>query len=360
MIKHFLIVILFTPVLLFSQIDNETVYYGKDYFIIEGTIIPISEKESPYDRLPASYKDVVRKPVWDLSKSSAGLAIRFVTDSPYIKVKWEVLNNFSMNHMPDTGIKGVDLYYKNNNEWQYINTGRPQGFENHYTLIENMSKELKEFKIFLPLYDGVKNIEIGIDSSSRIEKAKKNEKQPIVFYGTSITQGGCASRPGMAHTNILSRKLDLDVVNFGFSGNGRMEQPIAELISNADAKLYIIECLPNMISPENITKRTIPLVNTIRKNNPFAPIVLIDLFKTPISILNSDSKRYTKAMDEALKSEFEKMIGLGYKNLYYIETPKIIDSENEGTVDAIHFTDLGFLRYADFLIDSLSNLELLD
>ena len=134
--------------------------------------------------------------MWDLSKSSAGLAIRFVTDSPYIKVKWEVLNNFSMNHMPDTGIKGVDLYYKNNNEWQYINTGRPQGFENHYTLIENMSNELKEFKIFLPLYDGVKNIEIGIDSSSRIEKAKKNEKQPIVFYGTSITQGGCASRPG--------------------------------------------------------------------------------------------------------------------------------------------------------------------
>ena len=118
MIKHFLIVVLFTPVLLFSQIDNETVYYGKDYFIIEGTIIPVSEKESPYDRLPVSYKDIVRKPVWDLSKSSAGLAIRFVTDSPYIKVKWEVLNNFSMNHMPDTGIKGVDLYYKNNNEWQ--------------------------------------------------------------------------------------------------------------------------------------------------------------------------------------------------------------------------------------------------
>jgi len=115
-----------------------------------------------------------------------------------------------------------------------------------------------------------------------------------------------------------------------------------------------------MISPENITKRTIPLVNTIRKNNPFAPIVLIDLFKTPISILNSDSKRYTKAMDEALKSEFEKMRNLGYKNLYYIETPKIIDSDNEGTVDAIHFTDLGFLRYADFLIDSLSKLELLD
>ena len=348
------------PIVLSSQLVEETVYYTKDHFLIEGTIVPVSEKESPYDRLPLSYKDIVRKPVWDLSKSSAGLSIRFVTNSPFIKVKWEVLNNFSMNHMPDTGIKGVDLYYKNNDEWQYINTGRPQGFKSQYKLIENMSNEMKEFKIFLPLYDGTKKIEIGIDSSSLIEKAKKSKKQPIVFYGTSITQGGCASRPGMAHTNIISRKLDLEVVNFGFSGNGRMEQPIAKLISNIDAKLYVIECLPNMISPENINKRTIPLVNTIRNNNPFAPIVLIDLFKTPISILNNKSRTDSKAMDDALKSEFEKMIDLGYKNLYYIETPKIIDSDNEGTVDAIHFTDLGFLRYADFLIDSLSKLDLLD
>ena len=101
-------------------------------------------------------------------------ALSKIADSPYIKVKWEVLNNFSMNHMPDTGVKGVDLYYKNNSEWQYINTGRPQGFKNQYTLIENMSNELKEFKIFLPLYDSVKNIEIGIDSSSSIEKAINN------------------------------------------------------------------------------------------------------------------------------------------------------------------------------------------
>ena len=358
--KRLLTLIFFLPFLCYTQHSGGTTYYGKDYFLIEGTIVPDTLKESPYDRLPMSYKAYVRKPVWDLSKSSAGLSIRFVTNTSNLKVKWEVLNDFSMDHMPDTGIKGVDLYYKNGTEWQYINTGRPQGLQNEYTLIENMDEEMREFRLFLPLYDGVKNIEIGIDSLSIIKKAEENKNKPIVFYGTSITQGGCASRPGMVHTNIISRKLDLDVVNLGFSGNGRMEEPIAKLISTADPMLYVIECMPNMISPENITNRTIPLVNTIRENNPDAPIIFVDLFKSPLSVLNEKVKNENSAMDAALKTEFDKMIENGYKNMYYIETSKIIDSDSEGTVDAIHFTDLGFLRYADFLIAYFKENDLLD
>ena len=120
-----------------------------------------------------------------------------------------------------------------------------------------MSKELREFKIFLPLYDGIENIEVGINSESFIKKPKKNHKKPIIFYGTSITQGACASRPGMAHTNIISRKLDIDCINFGFSGNGRMEQPIAELISMSDPLFYVIECMPNMYPAKNVTTKTI-------------------------------------------------------------------------------------------------------
>ncbi|MFZ8960452.1 MAG: SGNH/GDSL hydrolase family protein [Flavobacteriaceae bacterium] len=342
-----------------SQETNQTEFYGKEHFLIEGTIVPDHLKESPYDRLPVSYKEIVRTPVWDLSKSSAGISIRFSTNTSNLKIKWEVLNNFSMDHMPDTGIKGVDLYYRNGQEWQYLNTGRPKGLINEYTLIENMKEEMREFKIFLPLYDGIKNIEIGIDSTSNIIKPTKNKRKPIIFYGTSITQGGCASRPGMAHTNIISRKLDIDVVNFGFSGNGRMEQPIAEIISSVEPSLYIIECMPNMIKPELITERTIPLVNTIREKNPNTPIIFVDLFKSPITILNIKAKSENIAMDNALKAEFEKMIKNGYKNIYLIETPKLADSDHEGTVDGIHFTDLGFLRYADFLISQLRAFELI-
>jgi len=358
-LKYLLYIIFLFSYSINSQETNQTEFYGKEHFLIEGTIIPDHLKESPYDRLPVSYKEIVRTPVWDLSKSSAGISIRFSTNTSNLKIKWEVLNNFSMDHMPDTGIKGVDLYYRNGQEWQYLNTGRPKGLINEYTLIENMKEEMREFKIFLPLYDGIKNIEIGIDSKSNIIKPTKNKRKPIIFYGTSITQGGCASRPGMAHTNIISRKLDIDVVNFGFSGNGRMEQPIAEIISSVEPSLYIIECMPNMIKPELITERTIPLVNTIREKNPNTPIIFVDLFKSPITILNIKAKSENIAMDNALKAEFEKMIKNGYKNIYLIETPKLADSDHEGTVDGIHFTDLGFLRYADFLISQLRAFELI-
>lgn len=333
-------------------------YFGKNFFVIEGTKIHDSLKESPYDRLPLSYKKHVRKPVWDLSKSSAGLSIRFISNSSRISAKWEVLNNNEMNHMPDTGIKGIDLYYKTDKGWQYLATGRPQGLKNEYNLIQNMTNEEREYKIYLPLYDGIKNIEIGIDENSFIRKGEINFKNTIVFYGTSITQGGCASRPGMIHTNIISRKLDIDVVNFGFSGNGRMEQPIGELISQMTPLFYVIECMPNMIEPQNITNNTIPLVDTIRKGNPDAPIIFVDLFDYSFSALNSNAKNKKEGMNAALKAEFEKMQNKSYQNIFYVNSKNSIGSDMEGTVDGVHFTDLGYMRYSSFLIDKFKELNL--
>ena len=342
-----------------SQESSEIIFHGKDFFRLEGTIIADSLKENRYDRLPSSYKEIVRKEVWELSKSSTGLSIRFITNSSIIKVKWEILNDLKMDHMPETGIKGVDLYFRNKDNWQYLNTGRPKGKLNEYTLVENMPLKEREYKIYLPLYDGVKNIEIGIDSSSYIIVPDRNLEKPIIFYGTSITQGGCASRPGMAHTNIINRKLDRDILNFGFSLNGRMEKPIAKLISEFDAKIYVIECMPNMNFPESITKRTIPLIDTIREKNPNTPIILVDLFKPTFSVLNNIVLEWGKGMDNALKIEYQKMIDNGYNNLYYFESLKALGDDKEGTVDGVHFTDVGFTRYADFLIESFKELGLI-
>tara|TARA_Y100000385_G_C13001709_1_gene597560 strand:- start:45 stop:1157 length:1113 start_codon:yes stop_codon:yes gene_type:complete len=345
--------------IIYSSNFDDIEYFGEESFILEGTDIPASLKENMYDRLPASYKEIVREPVWDLSKNSAGLSIRFLSNSSVITAKWELLNNISMDHMPDTGIKGVDLYYKNNNEWQYINTGRPMGFNNEYRLVDNMDNELREYKIFLPLYDGLKNIEIGIDNSSFIRKPRKSEKKPIIFYGTSITQGACASRPGMAHTNIISRKLDRNVINFGFSGNGRMEQPISELISESDPTFYVIECMPNMYPSDMVTSNTIPLVDTIRNKHPNTPIILVDLFTSPLTVLDNNADKGTYEMNNALKTEYEKMISNGYDNIIYLESSNALGNDFEGTVDAVHFTDLGFMRYSNFLIEKFNEHNLL-
>ena len=343
---------------LFSQ-ENKVKYFGRDFFLIEGTTIADSLKESPYDRLPISYKKVVREPVWDLSKSSAGLSVRFHTNSSSISLKWEVLNDFSMNHMADTGIKGIDLYFNNSGLWQYIGTGRPSGKINEQLIIDNMNLEMREYKLYLPLYDGIESLDIGIDPNSLIKKPTKSNSQPIVFYGTSITQGGCASRPGMAHTNIISRKLNIDCINFGFSGNGRMETSIGALIAGIDASLFVIECMAN-VTKDMVSKNTIPLVRIIREEHPNTPIIFIENIIYESGYLDNTIKEELENKNIELKNQYNKMLKEGIVNLFYVDNTDALGTDHEGTVDGVHFTDLGFLRYADYLIDNFHKLGVLD
>ncbi|MDA8847341.1 SGNH/GDSL hydrolase family protein [Flavobacteriaceae bacterium] len=376
--KYFLLVLISSfSVLTFSQqtetiiTDSTIIYYGRQHFLIEGTALLDSLKESPYDRLPISYKEKVREPVWDLSKASAGITVRFHSNSTSINLKWTVLNDFDMPHMAATGIKGIDLYTKYNNKWRYVTTAGalvglktyqnksiPADNINEYELIKNMTPEFREYKLFLPLYDGVTKLEVGIDSTASIEKASPSTVKPIVFYGTSITQGGCASRPGMAHTNIISRKLDVDCINYGFSGNGRMETPIVELISEIDARFYVIECLQNMDS-ERVSERVKPLVDIIRTKHPHTPIVLVENMMYTTAFLDHTEETRLIQENAALKNEYDKIIKSGTPNIFYIKDNKDFLVDNEGTVDGVHLTDLGFLRYADYLMENFKKFKLI-
>lgn len=374
--KCFLLVVISSfSILSFSQpsemikTDSTTIYHGRQHFLIEGTAISDSLKESPYDRLPISYKEKVRDPVWDLSKASAGITVRFHSNSTSINLKWTVLNDLDMSHMAATGIKGIDLYTKYNNKWRYITTAgalvglkeyqnksNPADSINEFELIKNMTPEFREYKLFLPLYDGVTKLEVGIDSAASIEKATPSTEKPIVFYGTSITQGGCASRPGMAHTNIISRKLDVECINYGFSGNGRMETPIVELISEISASFYVIECLQNMDS-DQVKQRVRPLVETIRKKHPLTPIVLVENMMYKMAFLDQTLQDELIQENLTLKNEFDKILKSGDQNIFYVKDNLLDD---EGTVDGVHFTDLGFLRYADYLLKNFKEFMLIN
>ena len=371
---NFLILVTFFSLQSFSQdktINNESnvSYYGRDHFLIEGTAVADSLKESPYDRLPVSYKDKVRQPVWDLSKSSAGITVRFHSNSTSINLKWTVLNDFDMPHMASTGIKGIDLYTKYNNKWRYVTTAgaivglkkyqnksKPLDSISEFELIKNMTPEFREYKLFLPLYDGVTKLEVGIDPTASIEKASPSSVKPIVFYGTSITQGGCASRPGMAHTSIISRRLDVECINYGFSGNGRMETPIVELISEISASFYVIECLQNMDS-DQVKQRVRPLVETIRKKHPLTPIVLVENMMYKMAFLNQTLQDELIQENLTLKNEFDKILKSGDQNIFYVKDNLL---DNEGTVDGVHLTDLGFLRYADYLLKNFKEFMLIN
>ena len=334
-------------------------YYDHDFFLIEGTALTDSDKENLYDRLPFSYKGKVRDAVWSLSKSSAGISVRFLSNSTTIRVKWELLNDAKMNHMAETGIKGIDLYFRNNGKWQYLNTARPAGKVNDYLLISNMDPVMREYRLYLPLYDGVTELEIGIDSLSSILKPERTNNKPIVFYGTSITQGGCASRPGMVHTSIISRKLDVECINFGFSGNGRMEKPLAELISGIDALFYVLDGTNNM-TPEQIHENAIPLVEIIREKHPGTQIVFVEGLLNDKSYLDQKTRDAENAKNIALKREYDEMKNREFRNIYYIEQSGGKGTDSESTVDGVHLTDLGFSRYADFLLKEFRRIKVID
>jgi hypothetical protein len=340
-----------------AQQKAETKYYNEKYFLVEGTTFMDSVKENLYDRLPVSYKNKVRKPVWELSKNSAGISVRFLTNSSSIKVKWELLENYRMNHMAETGIKGIDLYCKVGDHWQFVNTARPEGKNNYFLLVEHMQAKKREFKMYLPLYDGTTKLEIGIDSISTIEKPLRSNKKPVIFYGTSITQGGCASRPGMAYTNIISRRLNVDCLNFGFSGNGKMEKPLVELLSGISASCYVIDGTGNM-TPAEVHENAIPLIETIRSKQASTPVIFVEGPISERAFWDDSTKVNGEDKNKALKIEYEKMIKRGFKNIYYISSQGLKGNDHESTVDAVHFTDLGFLRYSDFLISKFDQFKL--
>jgi len=337
-------------------VKAQTVYYDASEFPLLGKIS--DSTETRYERLPVRLKNVTRKPIWGLGKNTAGLAIRFRTDSPQISVKWEVLNDFSMNHMASTGVKGLDLYCLENSEWNFMNTARPTAKKNEAIIISNMEKKKRELMLYLPLYDGIVSLEIGVDSSAFIGQPEidlPQKKNSLVAYGTSILQGGCASRPGMAYTNILSRKLNREVINLGFSGNALLDYEIAGLMSECDASLYILDFVPNA-SVEQINEKMETFYRILREKRPDVPIVFIEDPEFPHIRYDLNIGKEVNEKNKALRSAFEDLKAKGEKNISLISSAGMIGTDNEATVDGIHFTDLGFFRYVEYLYPKINQL----
>lgn len=309
-----------------------------------------SETESPYDRFPAKAKKQVRPAVWSLSQQSAGICVRFRSNATAIHAKWNLRSaRLEMPHMPATGVSGLDLYARDDDgRWRWVANGRPSKQENSGKLVSGLTANDREFLVYLPLYNGVTAVEIGVPKGSTLEPGgprPASKAKPVVFYGTSITQGGCASRPGMVHTAILGRWIDRPVINLGFSGNGRMEKEVAELMTEIDAACYVIDCLPN-INAKQVTELTATVVNTLKTRRPGVPIVLVEDRNYTDSVFVTGKAKRNRESQQALRTEFEKLTASGVKPLYYINGKQLLGDDGEGTVDSSHPTDLGFMRQA--------------
>ena len=333
---------------------QNVVYKDASVFPVYGKV---SDKTNTrYERLPSELQGVSRDAVWYLGQNSAGLFIRFRSNSTSIHARWESTFDNSMTHMTDTGTKGLDLYAIVDGEWRHVCSAQPQGRKSERTIIANMDPVEREYMLYLSLYDGVSSLEIGVDEGATLELPavdRPSREKPIVMYGTSILQGGCANRPGMAHTNIIGRRMDREVINLGFSGNALLDMEIAHLMADVeDPGLFVLDYAPNAYA-HLIDESGEAFFRVIRDAHPDVPVIFIEDVIFPHTIYDNAIREEVAKKNEAQKRLFDKQKKSGERKIYYISAEGMIGDDGEATVDGIHFTDLGAMRYVDHVLPTI-------
>lgn len=313
--------------------------------------------DSIFQRIDAAETKDMPKSVQGLAKNSAGIAILFETNSTVIRAKWKLDKEVFLANMTPIGHSGLDLYCMKDGKWQFVMTGRPAKgiIEQDQVIIQNMDSTMKQFMLYLPLYNTVSDVQIGVQEKAEIRKPAQpgiDTKKRVVMYGSSILQGASAGRPGMAYPAILQRRTGYDVINLGFSGSAKMEMELAKYIATVPADVYILDCIPNP-SPEEIKERSYNFIKYLRQQQPTTPIILVEtVFRENANWDQKIGKNVNGQLQEIRKT-FERLKKEGIDNFYYISTDKLIGDDHEATVDGVHLSDLGFMRMADAVLPVL-------
>ena len=327
---------------------------------IDGRLLPIEGRpfddvDEYYDRLPSCVTANVNEGVRSIKHNTAGMQFRFLTDSSRLAFRWVPRNaSLAMDHMPASGVSGIDVYQcGDNGRWLYVKTGR-------ITSAEGGSLEIpwipgRPCLVNLPLYNGLRKFSLGVDQDAKVfppPPRSSGVAKPVVFYGTSITQGGCASRPGMSFVNIVGRDLDVPVVNLGFSGSGVMELEMSEHLARIDASCYVLDCLWNMgtvtsdnargahdVKPgRNVEENYEPFIRNLRAKRPGVPIVMAgqcDVYCGPANT----KERFVGEL-------YAKLVAEGWTDLHFLSGQGMYPGDLEGTVDGCHPNDCGMMSLA--------------
>lgn len=349
----FLLLALLFPALFPARAQETLHYQDAAAFPVYGQAFKASP-EHPYRRLPEALSGVVREPVWRLGCNSAGLYVRFRTDAPEVHARW-TNTGYHMPHMTDCGAGGLDLYALLNGKWTYVGSGFNWGeisSSHERMLVGNMEPVMREYMLYLGLYDEIKSIELGVpEGYSLLEPVADTpvHERPIVMYGTSILQGGCASRPGMAFTNILARRFDRTVINLGFSGNALLDFEIAELMASVeDPSVFVLDYVPNA-SAAQIAEKGERFFRILRDAHPGVPVIFVEDPQFAHGVVDQAIAEEVRSKNAAQKALFQKLRKAGEKRLYYVPSQGMTGDDGEAFVDGIHLTDLGMTRYASHI-----------
>ena len=306
-----------------------------------------------FGRLPERFKADLRPPVWDLSRHSAGLCLRFRSDSARLVVHYTLTSDvLAMPHMPATGVSGFDLYGLTRREWRWrwLSVTRPKEQTGAIDLLSGIDHDERVYQLYFPLYNGVKSLEIGVDRGAEFELLPA-PKQRVVYYGTSIAQGGCASRPGMAHVAILGRRLDVEMINLGFSGQGRLDLPIADAMSEIDAAVYVVDCLPNCTT-DIVNERGHAFLRRLHTARPTTPIVVVGDPDWCHAFASSPTRAAQQPRRVAMQQACTRAVAAGARCAWH-PIDDAFAPDYEGTVDGVHPNDLGMSQLANAIAPAI-------
>lgn len=336
--------------------DGDMIYINtlSPIFSIGGITHP-NKNYDEYYRLDASKKDIYSKANSDLAHCTSGAQVRFCTDADSIKVRVTLRNAITgMNHFTNRGVYGIDTYVGTGNNRHYVGA-QMQTFAESSSYNEgvlNLPKGVKEVLINLPIYGGISKIDIGFPINAKLaQPSKRKIKNPIAFYGSSITQGGCVSKPGNMYSHILCRSLDADCMNLGFSGSAMGEQSIAEYISTRKISAFVMDYDYNSLTAETLMETHSAFFKTVRKSHPNVPVIFVT-HPYYAAATEEDIKR-----KNVVKATYENALADGDKNVYYIDSEEFFPLEMRDiyAVDNLHPNDLGHYKMAKAIYPTLFN-----
>ena len=307
-----------------------------------------------YNRIPERFKATVSRSVWVLSQHTAGLIVRFATTSHNIKVRYVCTSShYGGYNMSGIDHSGIDLYGKTvDGQVHWIGSHMGWSMNKDTTTItfsnlSTLSYRGLEYTLYLPNYNGVKHLEIGVDQKSDFKFIHESPERPIVVYGSSIIQGASPSRPGLAITNIVEREMEFPIINLGFSGSCMMEPAMFDMIGEINARAFVIDAIPNShsLADTTIIARTINGVNKLRAKSD-APILLCENHPIPDSVIRKDVAEDYRKANTALHKAFKTLQSNGVKKLYYLHSGEIKFGE-EYMIEGTHPNDFGCRAYAD-------------
>ncbi len=310
-------------------------------FSLHGLMV---QEDGAFRRMPWEIAHKVSPKVYSLSSHTSGGRLRFVTDSDLLALQVEISYYDQRSIISLQASLGFDVYIeKDGKETFYRSIVPPFDIEDGYINFIPLPEGEKQITLYFPLYNDVKKLSVGLSHGATLKKAASYEKpMPILFYGSSITQGACASRAGNSYVARVARKLKSDFINLGFSGACKGEQVMADYLATIPCSVFVLDYDHNSPDPEFLSQTHYGVYKTFRQKNPDTPIVLVT---RPTSDPTDPQVigRRSVVMDTYLRALSE-----GDEKIHFVDGFELLDNEDrmDCTVDGTHPNDYGFYRMA--------------